>query len=141
MCLIADTTLLPTSDDRIVLKKLAEEVASFKCVPLATLLALSNLLCGSFLSFVLIVLLWQYEDADAVFLDDLCARVSWALSDGALCAVVTVQGVLQCGAGVVTVQGLLRPHMLLLLLDTGLALSSSLPPHIAVKNFNPLVPP
>ena len=31
MCLIADTTLLPTSDDRIVLNKLAEEVASFKC--------------------------------------------------------------------------------------------------------------
>ena len=31
VCLIADTTLLPTSDDRIVLKKLAEEVASFKC--------------------------------------------------------------------------------------------------------------
>ena len=31
MCLIACTTLLPTSDDRIVLKKLAEEVASFKC--------------------------------------------------------------------------------------------------------------
>ena len=29
VCLIADTTLLPTSDDRIVLKKLAEEVASF----------------------------------------------------------------------------------------------------------------
>ena len=111
---------------------------------LATLLALSNLLCGSFLSFVLIVLLWQYEDADAVFLDDLCAtnlcdRVSWALCDGALYAVVTVQGVLQCGAGVVTVQGLLRPHMLLLLLDTGLALSSSLPPHIAIKNFNTLI--
>ena len=61
--------------------------------------------------------------------------------DGALCAVVTVQGVLQCGAGVVTVQGLLRPHMLLLLLDTGLALSSSLPPHIAIKNFNTLVLP
>ena len=31
MCLIADTTLLPTSDDRIVLNKLAEEVPSFKC--------------------------------------------------------------------------------------------------------------
>ena len=30
MCLIADTTLLPTSDDRIVLKKLAEEVPSLK---------------------------------------------------------------------------------------------------------------
>ena len=29
VCLIADTTLLPTSDHRIVLKKLAEEVASF----------------------------------------------------------------------------------------------------------------
>ena len=29
--LIADTALLPTSDGRIVLKKLAEEVASFKC--------------------------------------------------------------------------------------------------------------
>ena len=29
MCLIADTTFLPTSYDRIVLKKLAEEVASF----------------------------------------------------------------------------------------------------------------
>ena len=106
---------------------------------LAILFALSNLLCGSFLSFVLIVLLWQYEDAAAVFLDDLCARVSWALCDGALYAVVTVQGVLQCGAGVVTVQGLLRPHMLLLLLDTGLALSSSLPPHIAIKNFNTLI--
>jgi len=30
VCLIADTTLLPTSDDRIVLKKLAEEVPSLK---------------------------------------------------------------------------------------------------------------
>ena len=29
VCLIADTTLLPTSDHRIVLKKLAGEVASF----------------------------------------------------------------------------------------------------------------
>ena len=31
VCVIADTTFLPTSYDRIVLKKLAEEVASFKC--------------------------------------------------------------------------------------------------------------
>ena len=52
---------LPTSDDRIVLNKLAEEVASFKCA-----LSIEQ-------PVLLLFLVICVEDAAAVFLDDLCA--------------------------------------------------------------------